>query len=345
MDLWRKKGHQISHDQLYGLFKRYFEGTASDYERRIVESWKVSGDRRNSRLYTEEMIERDRVHVYRQLSSRLGFAKETSEPSVAPRSGTISFTPFMRYAAASLIFLIGLSGWFYFMGKHQADKPHSKELVAAVDAQFPEKERSEIMLADGSFVRMNRGSRLYVEKDEFNKKIREVWIDGEAFFDVAKNPDKAFIIHSGAMQVLVHGTSFIVKAYHELDEYVVSVRTGLVEVISGDQSVGFLTPEKQLVYHGKSGQYEMHNIRWEDVAAWQEGKLVFSNASREELQLRIRQNFGVTINYSGKMLNGAKLNAIFPKGSSLQDILKNICELYHMSYRVNGNQVLLYKSD
>ncbi len=345
MDLWRKKDHPISHDQLYELFKRYFEGTASNRERRIVESWKAPKDRRNSRLYTEEMIEKDRVHIYRKLSDQLGFAKETDELSFIPKSVTVSFIPFLRYAAASLVLLIGLTVWFYFTGKHQADRAQNRELVAAMDSQCTEKERSVVKLADGSFVQMNRGSRLYVEKDEFNKQKREVWIDGEAFFDVARNPDKAFIIHSGTMQVLVHGTSFIVKAYHELDEYIVSVRTGLVEVISGNQTIGLLTQDRQLVYHAKSGQYEIHNIHWEDVSAWREGKLVFNNASREELQLRISQNFGVSLNYPGDILNGVKLNAIFPKGSSLQDVLENICELYDISYRINDNQVLLYKSD
>ena len=340
----KKKKHRIFHEQLYELFKRYFEGTVSDHEQKIVETWIPEKDRKNDLWYSEEMLEKDRIQIYKKLSRHFRFKTEnTIESLIARKRQTTLLKPLAQFvAAASIALVLGLAGWLYFQ-KIQQFNSQEKELIATMDGQYSSNEKRKLHLDDGSFIQMNAGTNVYLIKNEFNKQKRELWMEGEAFFDVAKNPEKAFFIHSGNMQVVVHGTSFTIKAYHELDEYIVSVKTGKVEVISDNQSLIMLTPNKQLVYHMKSRQYEVNEINWEDVAIWMDGTLAFNNASREELTLRFQQNYGVILTYTEDALKDVKLNARFPKGSSLQDVLENISKLYDIGFSIKDKQVVLYK--
>jgi len=97
--------------------------------------------------------------------------------------------------------------------------------------------RTTVTLPDGTVVQLNAGSRLEITEATFNRQKREVWLSGEAFFEVAKNPEKPFIIHTGTMQTTVRGTSFNVKAYGELGENVVSVRNGRVEIVENRKTI------------------------------------------------------------------------------------------------------------
>ncbi len=339
---WKKGKRRILYSQLYELLERYFEGTASNHEQKIIESWIPEEDRKNNSWYSEEMLEKDRVQIYKKLSLQFNF--RTQETTEQPEASKYRITPrsWTRLAAAASIALIVIfTGWLFFRENRQMQM-NEKELVATMIGQD---KKEELHLEDGSFVQMNKGSNLYLVQSEFNKKKRELWMDGEAFFDVARDPSKAFSVHSGNMKIVVHGTSFIIKAYQEIDEYIVSVRTGKVEVIVNDHSLTTLTPNKQLVYHQKNKEYEINEINWEDAAAWMNGVLSFNNASREELKLRIQQNYGVLLNYSENVLKDVKLNARFPMEASLQDVLKNIGQLYNIDFSIKGKEVTLYNSN
>ena len=344
MKIFWKKKNRITVDQLYRLFKRYFEGSASAHEREIVEAWLPREDRKNNLWYTDKIMEKDRVQLYRKLSERFEFtAKEANSLTSKMISRKFHLSPlFQTVAAASVIVIIGLSSMFYIHENRSANILH-KELVATTG------ERSSLsrkfQLQDGSLVQMNAGSNLYFRKEEFDQQERELWFEGEAFFDVARNPDKAFLVHSDDLELVVHGTSFIIKSYHELGEYIVSVKSGKVEIISNDNSIARLTPGQQLVYKLKSGKVEIRAIHWEDVSAWMDGTLAFNNAHREELKLRLQQNFGMNLTFDKNVLSDVQLNARFPAGSSLAYILNNISKLYNFSYSINDKEVFIYPSE
>ncbi len=345
MKLFRKRSDETLWHGVHGLFKRYFEGTASTQERRIVESWKATRDRKSNFFFTKEMMEEDRIQTYRQLSQRFNL-KPADASSGKKKNPVVALSPFSPYAtAASIAIIIGTFTWLGITGQLNFKGMEEKFVAAAETISYPAEpgERAEVRLPDGSLIQLNKGSRLHLLKDEFNKQKRELWLDGEAFFDVAKDPDKPFIVHYGSMQAVVRGTSFNIKAYQQLGEYTVSVRSGKVEVYAEEQSLSLLTPDQQLVYQLENEHYEISELAWENAAAWRDGVLVFSNANLEELKLRLHQNFDVQLDCAGDVLQGVRLHAIFPKESSLEDVLKNISGLYDVNYAIDGKQVSLYQ--
>jgi hypothetical protein len=84
--------------QVYALFKNYFEGTASDRERRIVETWSATGDKEDNPFVTEKMVEEDRVRVYRRLSLQFGF--RTKGNLTGQKNNSIKLLRFMKLPAA-----------------------------------------------------------------------------------------------------------------------------------------------------------------------------------------------------------------------------------------------------
>ncbi len=122
----------------------------------------------------------------------------------------------------------------------------AKEEIGIVSTQNGA--RTKLMLPDGSGVWLNAGSKLNYKKT-FDDKIREVELTGEAFFDVVKDPERPFIIHTSKMDVKVLGTQFNVKAY-ELDKnFETSLVKGSVEisVLADPEKKYLLKPNQKLV--------------------------------------------------------------------------------------------------
>lgn len=138
--------------------------------------------------------------------------KGTQENMADNRPG---FSWFFRAAAAVIILAIGTSIFFQLRNDSTTIRGASEVPIAAV-------------LPDGSEVFLSLGSRISFSKD-FNQELREVNITGEAFFSVASNPDRPFIVHTGEAKIRVTGTSFHVSTPDKHDDDVeVIVRSGKV---------------------------------------------------------------------------------------------------------------------
>jgi len=245
-----------------------------------------------------------------------------------------------RYAAAAVIFvLLGGSILYYtqhdFTQKKSGMVAQAKTLFETTDAQT-----KSVILPDGSRIQMNRGTKFSYATHAFNRKQREVWLEGEAFFEVAKNKEKPFIIHTGTMQTTVRGTSFNVKAYPQLAENVVSVRSGKVEVSDATQTIGTLTHNKQLTYNTANRNSLISESNWEDAAGWIKGRLVL-NGGVEELRLRLKQQYGVEVSFEKNALDNERLAGAFNPNSKLTDVLTTIGAIYNIRYTIKNNHVTI----
>lgn len=254
---------------------------------------------------------------------------------------------FRRIAAAAILIIVLAIGSLNWLGKtpflddtqlFSLGKNSKTYLTADTDTKT-------VRLGDGSMVTLNRGTKLSIDENQFNKKQREVWLEGEAFFDVATDPDRPFIIHTGDMNTTVRGTSFNVKAYPQLNEQVVSVLTGKVEVGAGGKMLAMLTPDKQVVYKLKNNTSRTMDVDASETVAWKDGKLVFINAGIEEIKLRLKQRFNTDMEIRGNALNDDNmlLNSIFPDDVTLAEVLKVIGMTADVGYELQeGNKVVVY---
>src|SRR5690606_20930247 len=189
-----------------------------------------------------------------------------------PRATVPRLRNWYNYAAA--ILLISLLFGAYLWYKKQAS--HTELLVESV---VPIVQRDTIMLMDGSRVILNAGSSLrYPER--FSGIVREVYLEGEGYFEVAKDPGRPFIVHAGPLKTKVLGTSFNINAYAGQSKMEVSVLTGKVQVeeTKSGRSVDLLPHEKvrYTISDDKFAKIEVADIN-KDLA-WNTGRMAFEDA-------------------------------------------------------------------
>jgi len=342
----KKTGTQKTKDEQWSalirvveLFRRYHTGEATQRERNIIDTWDPEED--GSTTENDETLEKecDTGLVWNAVSRELQFDQRTL--TVPKRHFSLRRYSRQLVAAASVILILGVGITFWYStrdGDSSAffvQQAPTKTLFQTTDAQT-----KSIILPDGSRIQMNRGTKFSYATHAFNRKQREVWLEGEAFFEVAKNKEKPFIIHTGAMQTTVRGTSFNVKAYPQLNENIVSVRSGKVEVNDATHTFGLLTHNKQLTYNTSTKNSLISESNWEDAAGWTKGRLVL-NGGIEELSLRLRQQFGVEVSFEKNALANERLTGTFDKTSKLTDVLTTIGAIYNIRYTIKNNHVTI----
>lgn len=324
--------------------EQYFEGKLHSSEKKDVENQlNAIADnvlkKKRLTLSETELEKADRTikrNVFRKLQLPLmPFPQKRNIFGVSLRT--------IKYAtvAAALLLLIGFSYWqlrpeSYFRQQYMAWSVEPELLLHTTG-----KEHSSITLSDGTKVYLNGNSRLSYKAGAFNKNEREVWLEGEAFFEVAKNPKKPFIIHSpGEMQTKVLGTSFDVKAYPELSEQVVSVRTGKVKVSKSDGEFVQITPNLKAVFNKKANTLTTGSTDGELAASWRNGNIVFDHADKEEIRLRIHQQFGKEVIIKNDALSDVHFIASYPAEATLEQIVKTIALTNNVQYSIDKNQVI-----
>ncbi|MBX3255310.1 MAG: FecR domain-containing protein [Chitinophagaceae bacterium] len=162
-------------------------------------------------------------------------------------------------------------------------------------------ESKVVKLPDGTKIWMNPSSSLEYPM-VFSNQEREVRLSGEAFFEVAHNPHKPFIIHSGALQTKVLGTSFNIQAYDSQENIAVTVVTGRVKV-SNDKRVDSieLLPNQRVVFDKKTDKLIKENTSdgaAPDILKRKVGTFVYRDEPLQKLAKDIEAYFGVKIRLS-----------------------------------------------
>lgn len=198
----------------------------------------------------------------------------------------------------------------------------------------PPKMDYKLLLADGTEVWLNATSKLRFPFN-FSGDKREVYLDGEAFFQVTKNDSKPFIVHTEQTDIEVLGTSFNVNAYND-DVTRTSLVSGAI-VARADGKEVRLRPGQEAVYKGDQG-YNVHAFDESEVLAWMKGVYVFHNTSLLEIAEVLERWYGVKVVFDNKALAGKKFTGGLEKLQRLDYFLETL-ELIgdvHYSYDEKG---------
>lgn len=203
-------------------------------------------------------------------------------------------------------------------------------------------ETTTISLADGTSIFLGPESRLTYPK-KFDAATREVSIEGEAFFDVAKNPAKPFIVHTGDVSTKVLGTSFKVNAHKDLP-LSVSLVTGKVELLRNDKVLAALTPGKRIDYNAASGAVELSDFHSEDIARWKEGQLIFRGNPFNEIRHSIERWYGVRITVENPAWENKKLQLFINGKNDINEALETIRSTTGWAYKITGKNITIYET-
>lgn len=226
--------------------------------------------------------------------------------------------------AASLLVLLATATIAYFVGINYSTLPQA---VASFQTTTPLGAKSKVLLPDGTVVWVNSGSTLRYNSD-FNGITRQVSLDGEAYFEVAHNQAKPFVVKTNEIDVKVLGTRFNVKAY-SVDETVdVSLISGKVNVHLNDKTSNkidvILQPDRMLTLHKKSDKVEIVEIKGSDANAWTNGMLTFTKQSFVNIAQDLERKYNIQIIIKSKKLTQEIFTGSFASNYTLDQILEEI---------------------
>jgi transmembrane sensor len=225
--------------------------------------------------------------------------------------------------------------------------------------------RTNLQLPDGSQVWLNAGSKLSYDKD-YGNNIREVSLIGEAYFDVEKNPEKPFIIHTGKIEIKVLGTAFNVKSYPGEKTIETSLIRGSIEVTFRDRpnEKVVLKPNEKLVVANEDDHFlsirkpsaKQVNEPFVSIShlnyakkdstvietAWVQHKLFFRDESFNDLARQMQRWYGIEIQFDNSQRDTLHFTGSF-EDETIQQALDALKLTAHFNYSVHGNMVSISK--
>jgi ferric-dicitrate binding protein FerR (iron transport regulator) len=173
-----------------------------------------------------------------------------------------------------------------------------------------------------------------------------VYLNGEAFFSIAKNPERPFIIHLHKGTIKVLGTSFNVRAYDNEKIVETSVSSGRVAFIPNYENPGkkndtvLLLPDKKLRYFLNREELTVAATSSRDDKAWTEGKLVFKSRSLEDISIELERNFGKKIVFLDDEPKNYVLTGSF-QNNSLDEIMFYLSKTKSFSYKITNSELVI----
>ena len=207
--------------------------------------------------------------------------------------------------------------------------------------------KSTIQLADGSKVWLNADSKIQYP-ETFEGHTREVYLNGEAFFEVARNPEKPFIIHLANGTVRVLGTSFNIRAYDNEKVVETSVSTGKVAFIpkyKNDHKKAdtvFLTPNNKVRYLFNAEKIAVLPTLAINDKAWTEGKMIFKAMRLEDIATELERNFGKKVLFRDQATKDYILTGSF-QNNTLEEVMYyfSLSKSKKIYYKITNNELLI----
>jgi ferric-dicitrate binding protein FerR (iron transport regulator) len=208
-------------------------------------------------------------------------------------------------------------------------------------AHSPKGSVSEMILPDGSVIFLNADSKIKYSI-EGKKGIREVYLTGEAWFDVAKNKKKPFVVHTPFYDVHVTGTQFNVKAYETDKEVTTTLEEGQVIIQSSENyklaEDVILKPGEQIVLNTETKAATVKTVNTSWFTSWKDNKLIFVNMDMKELIVLLERKYGVEIEVNNKEILKLHFDGTI-KNESIIEIMEIIKKTLPINYKVVGQKI------
>ena len=246
-----------------------------------------------------------------------------------------SFIPYLRYVV--IVAVILSIGW----GGFRLIRSNQEKVLTYTEVHVKNGEHKRVILPDGTSVTLNAGSYLRYPR-EFITDVRLIEINGEAFFEVTRDEEKPFLIHTKDADVKVLGTSFNVKAFDMDEQLTVSVQTGKVQVDLPEAMMRLL-PDEQFVMDKTKGEFQKRNEDARLSTVWIKGGLYFNRTPIRTVVNELVRMYNRTIEFAP----GAEYDDYIygeHDNKSLEAVLKSIQYSTDIKYRIENDKIVLYKN-
>jgi len=300
---------------------KFITGNLEEQEAKDVRTW-INADEANK----HEFIRLKNIHAFssggkHKLQIDDDFLQLNQQINQAPKpTKLLNFGRYLKYAAILIITLfIGFSASeIRYIFPSFAENELTNEFYA------PEGQISEFKLSDGTRVWLNSGTRIKVPVS-FNSKHRILSMEGEAFFQVTKDPFHPFLVNTNELSVKVMGTSFNVSAYQSERNSEITLIEGRVGIkeLNGER-LAKLLPGQQLVYEKATGVKVKRQVDTLPYEAWRDGKMIFKDRTLEYIAERLERWYNVEIDFQDQSISQIKFTGTILKNKPLSQVLEAI---------------------
>lgn len=319
---------KIDEHQFRKLLDAYINGTASAADKQLLDEFFESYPEAEQRVSQHEGIKHE---LWMKLSEKL------QEPEPARR---YLVSPWYSVAAALALFM----ATFYFLIYKKQDDVVKPEAMA-MKQQTVETTRGQklkIDLLDGTQVILNANSTLTFP-EQFTTSTREVYLEGEAYFQVARDASKPFIVHTASANTTVLGTSFNVRTSPDkiteitLVEGKVNVGSRLHTALVKDV---ILEPYQQAIVTSGNEAISKKKVDVQAFVDWKDNILHFENITLAEAAEQLEAWYNVDITFQNPALGNCTINATY-KQETLPNILKSIEYMLKITCTQKGTSVMM----
>ena len=300
---------ELDNNRIEELLPRYCEGRLSEEERLEVEAW-IDESEENKRVATQTFalyLAVDTVQVMKKVDTEKALLKVKGKMSDREVRRTVWWEWTQRAAAILFIPLLTLFIW-------QNWKGDTGEVAEMMEVKTSPGMTTSLTLPDGTIVYLNSESSLSYPS-RFNGDVRKVTLSGEAYFEVAKDPEKKFILsttHQSQIEVL--GTCFNVEAYEQNTEVITTLIEGKVDFMfekdAGVKHV-FLSPREKLVYDSETDKVRLYKTSGKSELAWKDGEVVLDNTPLEEALWMLEKRYSVKFVIKNEKLKNSSFTGTF----------------------------------
>lgn len=200
-----------------------------------------------------------------------------------------------------------------------------------------------LKLSDGSVVNINSESILRFPV-KFSSENRDVYLEGEAFFDVARDESVPFRVHTGDKTITVLGTKFNVSAYRDDQEWTTTLVQGKISVTAQDfQQI--LLPSQQLCINKETGETIVKEVETELYTSWVEGKFYFKGARFEDIVKKMERWYDVVVFYQNEEIKDMKFRGVVDKHVPLKQTLLYLEKTTDIKFEINDKVIIVSKTN
>jgi ferric-dicitrate binding protein FerR (iron transport regulator) len=314
------------------VLSQYLSGRYETETEEKVQRWLIDGEHEAEKNRCLEMF-------WDSLPEAPGIRTKTSLARLKARLGmeaparTVFRRSWLRVAAVLLPFAL-LAG-SYFLWRN-APESH------VIQLSVPYGEMKEIRLPDASTAVLNAGSSIRYPAS-FGKKARRVRLSGEAWFAVAEDAARPFIVETERLSVEVLGTEFNVKDNPGESRATATLNRGRVKVKTKAMQSHILAPNRQLSYDSRSKRTDVAEVNAGDYSGWKDGHLIFNNMSLPEILPVVERKFNVSVIADKSLDSGSRYSIKFVRGENLREVMNILGITCGFSFRTENKTVRLTK--
>ncbi|MCF0053880.1 FecR domain-containing protein [Dyadobacter sp. LJ53] len=337
------------------MWEGWIENNADAHEK----VWQARSIVLSLRLNEPEISDPEITHIVEQTIGRMDASAKYPSFDETTRQPKVYRFSWLRIAA-SITFLL-ISGWIIYSLSTKKDtrkisfaKPIQEQESSITEKWNPSMKPMTVLLEDGSKVTIAANGRIrYANK--FVAARREVFLEGEAFFDIAKDRERPFFVYSNGLVTKVLGTSFTIKAYGNSNEVTVEVKTGRVSVFAesdpeleqktlGRELQGVvLNPNQKIIYSREEIRMVKTLVEKPEIVVPKAEipQFEFEDTPASEVFEKIGKAYGIEIRYDSEMLKDCPLTATLDN-QTLHEKLFIICQAVEASYEILDGQIVIH---